>query len=145
MPGVTAAFAAPAGMGVSLTERGVTDTLVFATGASRVGDGLPDRSRHALPGTTLVLYLAIKNGSAICANLLASGLPPETAVRVVAKASTAQEGRIETTLGGLTTDLTSHGINGAAVIFLTIPKPAVSEQQPNSPPAPLRPSDARQA
>lgn len=122
VPGVTAAFAAAAGMGLSLTERGVTDTLVFATGASRDGDALPDWSRHALPGTTMVFYMGVRNGPAICANLLATGLPADTAVRVVAEASTAQEGRVETTLGRLAADLAAQGIDGAAVIFLTIPK-----------------------
>ena len=57
VPGVTAAIAAAAEIEVSLTERGVTDTLVFASGASRDGDALPVWSRHALPRTTLVSYM----------------------------------------------------------------------------------------
>ena len=138
VPGVTAAFAAAAGMGVSLTERGVTDTLVFATGASRDGDALPDWSRHALPGTIMVFYMGVKNGGAICANLLATGLPSDTAVRVVAEASTAQEGRIETTLGQLTAELAAQGIDGAAVIFLTIPKAANDGQIAHPTPASRR-------
>lgn len=122
VPGVTAAFAAAAAMGVSLTQRGTSDTLVFATGASRDGDALPDWSRHALPGTTLVFYMGVRNGAAISANLQATGLPASTLVRVVAEASTAQEGRFVTTLGDLATDLAAQDITGAAVIFLTVPK-----------------------
>ena len=126
VPGVTAAFAAAASMGMSLTERGVTDTLVFATGASRDGDTLPDWSRHALPGTTLVFYMGVQNAATICANLLSTGLPAHTVVRVVAEASSAQEGRLDTTLGTLAESLVDHGITGAAVIFLTVPKAAQS-------------------
>jgi uroporphyrin-III C-methyltransferase len=124
VPGVTAAFAAAAGMGVSLTQRGVSDTLVFATGASRDGDALPDWSRHALPGTTLVFYMGVRSGAGISANLLASGLPASTVVRVVAEASTAQEGRFTATLGNLAEDLAAQNITGSAVIFLTVPKTA---------------------
>ncbi len=102
----------------------MTDTLVFATGASRDDDALPDWSRHALPGTTLVFYMGVRNGPAICANLLATGLPADTAVKVVAEVSTAQDGRVETTLGRLIADIAALDNDGAAVIFLTIPKTA---------------------
>ena len=152
VPGVTAAFAAAASMGMSLTQRGVTDTLVFATGASRDGDLLPDWSRHALPGTTVVFYMGVQNAPAICANLLATGLPGNTVVRVVAEASSAQEGRLDTTLGNMAADLTAQNITGAAVIFLTVPKAlvtapqaAVNAPKPSLAPAPPRPSDKRQA
>ena len=125
VPGVTAATAAAAGLGLSLTERGVSDTLVFATGAARDGDALPDWARHALPGTTLAFYMGVRSGAAIRGNLLAAGVAAETPVRIVTDASMPQSTTCSTTLADLPQTLADRGVRGSAIILLTVPKVAV--------------------
>lgn len=91
VPGVTAASAAGAALGRSLTERGATDRVVFATGTCRPGDPAPDWGACLAPGTTLALYMGVGNLREIRANLLAAGVPPTAEVEIVCKASTPEE------------------------------------------------------
>jgi uroporphyrin-III C-methyltransferase/precorrin-2 dehydrogenase/sirohydrochlorin ferrochelatase len=65
VPGVTAACAAAAALGQSLTERGVSDTLVMATGTGSADNPLPDCVRHASPGTTLAFYMSVGQAARI--------------------------------------------------------------------------------
>lgn len=122
VPGVTAASAAAAALGQSLTARGVTDTLVIATGAVRDGDQMPDVTRHALPGTTLALYMAVGSGPMLAAHLLAAGLPGGVAVSISYEVSTARAATVTTTLAEMAVTLASDARRGAAVILLTIPR-----------------------
>ena len=69
VPGVTAACAAAAQTGISLTERGVSDTLVLSTAACRAGDPLPDCTRHMQPGTTTVFYMSAGQATRLRAGL----------------------------------------------------------------------------
>ncbi|TMV51736.1 uroporphyrinogen-III C-methyltransferase, partial [Thioclava sp. BHET1] len=75
VPGVSAALAAGAALGRSLTERGETDRLVMATGMCREGDAAPDWAAMVQPGTVLALYMAVRQAGALRAQLVASGLP----------------------------------------------------------------------
>ena len=52
VPGVTAASAAGAGVGGSVTERGVAKTLVVATGRGRADERRPEATGLSGPGTT---------------------------------------------------------------------------------------------
>ena len=122
VPGITAASAAVAGLGLSLTERGVSDAVVFASGASQEGDALPDWSRHAVPGTCLVFYMCAGNAPAIRANLLAAGLCAQTPVRIVTDAATPRVCAHETTLAALNATMLANRVGGNAIILLTIPK-----------------------
>ncbi|KMK68014.1 siroheme synthase CysG [Puniceibacterium sp. IMCC21224] len=122
VPGITAASAAAAALHRSLTERGQTDTLVFATGACRAGDPQPDWGRHAREGTTLAYYMAVGAASEVQASILASGVGPQAEVHIAASVSTPRQQLVSCTLGTLPATLTAHAIRGQAVLLVRVPK-----------------------
>lgn len=101
VPGITAALAASAELGVSLTRRGQARQVTFAT--ARVGEGeLASQWAAALAQSdTAVLYMGVKQAAAISATLLAQGKAPDTPVMVVANASLPDCQRWATTLAAL--------------------------------------------
>lgn len=126
VPGVTAACAAAARANISLTERGVSDTLVLTTGMSQEGDPLPDCCRHGRPGTTLAFYMSVGQAARIRAGLLSMGMPDAAPVTVAAEVSKPTDRIITCTLGSLPDVLGREGIDGCATILITWPKPADS-------------------
>ena len=111
VPGITAALAASAELGVSLTRRGMSRSVVFVT--PRVGDGEDpaDWIRSAAAADTAALYMAAGQAPAIAASLIAGGLQPDTPVAIVANASLPEMKRTATTLGALqrAPEPTTHG------------------------------------
>ncbi|MDK3017792.1 uroporphyrinogen-III C-methyltransferase [Pseudodonghicola flavimaris] len=122
VPGVTAAFATAAHAGMSLTERGVSDTLVLTTGMSRAGDPLPDSLRHAGPGTTLALYMAVGQAARLRDGLIAAGLPADAPVRIGVEVSKPTERQLTCPLGVLPETLAQDGVRGIATILVVWPK-----------------------
>jgi uroporphyrin-III C-methyltransferase len=90
VPGVTAALAASAELGVSLTQRGTARSVAFVT--PRVGEGTQESSwiRAALAADTVAIYMGAGESEAIAAALLGAGKPPSTPLAVVEGASTPQ-------------------------------------------------------
>lgn len=120
VPGVTAACAAAASAGATLTERGVTDTLVLSTGTGQDG-ALPDTVRAAGPGTTLALYMAVRQAGRISRDLMALGLLPQTAVHVAVDVSKPSERHISCAVSRLEPELRAHGVTGCAAIIVKWP------------------------
>ena len=87
VPGVTAALAASAELGVSLTRRGVSRSVAFVT--PRVGAGEKDNDwlRVALAAETVALYMGAGEAGAIAAALIAAGKPAGTPVAVAESVS----------------------------------------------------------
>lgn len=91
-PGVTAASAAAASMGLSLTLRGLARKLVFVTAHARAGEELDlDWQALADPDATLAIYMGKAAAGAISHNLITAGLAPDTPVTLVESASLPQE------------------------------------------------------
>lgn len=93
VPGVTAAFAAAARLGVSLTHRDHAHSVRFVTGHSRKGE-LPsdlDWQGMADAATTLVFYMGGRTAPMIARNLMDKGLPPSTPVVAVAGVTRPEE------------------------------------------------------
>jgi len=101
VPGVTAALAASADLGVSLTRRGEARSVAFVT--PRVGEGMRESSwvRAALAADTVAIYMGAGEGGAIAAALIAAGKQPTTPVAVVEGASMPETVVTYGTLGGL--------------------------------------------
>jgi uroporphyrin-III C-methyltransferase len=101
VPGVSAAFAASAELAVSLTERGVSRSVLFAT--PRVAADQPDSGwiEAALAADTAALYMAGENAREIALRLLARGKPPETPAALVSSASLPERRAELSTLGEL--------------------------------------------
>ncbi|SIO06149.1 siroheme synthase CysG [Vannielia litorea] len=118
VPGVTAASASAAARGRSLTERGATDRVVFATGTCRAGDAAPDWGALCTPGTTLALYMGVARAAEIEANLLAAGVPATAEVEITCSASTAAERHLACTLSDLARTVTGEAVANPAIILV---------------------------
>ncbi len=122
VPGVTAASAAAACMSQSLTERGRTDTVVFATGTCRPGDPSPDWAMHVRPGTTMAIYMGVRTAPQIRQALLSQGVDPETDVDIATEVTTARERLISTTLADLPETLRAHDVTGVSLLLIRVRK-----------------------
>ncbi len=100
VPGVTAACAAAAAARSFLTERGVTERVIFATGHRRAGDST-DWAATAAPGTTLACYMGVAGAGVMQRGLIAAGWPADSAVEVISRAQTPQERVMSCPLSGL--------------------------------------------
>ncbi|MEM6693739.1 MAG: siroheme synthase CysG [Pseudomonadota bacterium] len=118
VPGVTAASAAAAAQGQSLTERGKTNRIVLATGTGHNGQFADAALACAEPGTSAAIYMGIRQAAAIRAGLIERGMPSSTMVTVAANVSKSSEQIIETPLHSLPESLEASGITGDAVIML---------------------------
>ena len=101
-PGITAASAAAASSGISLTLRGLARSLTFVTAHARAGDALElDWQALAAPHGTLAIYMGRAAAGVIAARLIAAGRSPETPVLIVVNASLANERIIRGRLSAL--------------------------------------------
>ena len=102
VPGITAAFAVAASLKTPLTDRNSASKLILATAHHAANKTAPVAWEGAFPAdSTLVLYMPGRDFAALSASLLAVGIPPETPVAAVSKASTPEEQVTATTLAGL--------------------------------------------
>jgi uroporphyrin-III C-methyltransferase len=97
VPGVTAACAAAAGLGVSLTLRGVARDVNFVT--PRVGTGEAAAADRANRADTLVVYMAGQLLEELALRLIDEGRPANTPLVVVENVSLPNERRWTGTLG----------------------------------------------
>ena len=106
VPGVTAALAAAATLGASLTRRGFARTVAFLTPRVGKGETASEWLPAALGADTVVLYMAAGASRMIATALIEAGNPASTPVALVESASLPGEQRLFTTLAALVeTDL----------------------------------------
>lgn len=117
VPGVTSAAAAAASARQFLTERGLTERLILATGHLR-HDGVQDWRASAQPGTSLACYMGVAQAGVLQAGLLEAGWPAEALLTIVSKAQTAEERVFHGRLGDLERLCTAHpGLNPAMLLL----------------------------
>ena len=98
-PGITAASAATASLGTSLTLRAEARRVTFVTAHARKGDPLDlDWDSLALPDTTLAIYMGKAAAAEVSRQLIAHGLPCDTPVAWVENASLPSERQFTTRL-----------------------------------------------
>lgn len=91
-PGVTAASAASASLGQSLTLRGTARRLTFVTAHTQKGKVLAlDWQALADPQATLAVYMGKSSAPQVADGLIAAGLPGSTPVALVENASLPDE------------------------------------------------------
>jgi len=119
IPGITAAFAVAAALKTPLTDRTKSSKLIFATAHHAAGKVELSPSWHGtLPSdATLVIYMPGRDFETLAADLIASGVPPETPCTAVSRASTTDEQLHHATIA----TLTSEPIGPAPVILLVGP------------------------
>jgi uroporphyrin-III C-methyltransferase len=87
VPGVTAASAAAAELGVSLTRRGLSRHVVFVTPRAAEGERGNDWATSVLAADTAVLYMGAGLADAISSELIGRGKPADTPIALVENAS----------------------------------------------------------
>ncbi|HXR09785.1 MAG TPA: uroporphyrinogen-III C-methyltransferase [Candidatus Acidoferrales bacterium] len=101
VPGITAAFAAAAAAQIPLTDRRLASRLAFVTNHhSRQKDGV-GWGDLATADTTLVVYMPGDDAARHVAELLESGLRPETPCALISRAGLAGQQILRTTLAGM--------------------------------------------
>lgn len=129
--GISAAFAAAAALGASLTHREHCHGVSFVT-AHTADHGEPDWAALARSGTTLAIYMGMARRGAIAASLLRH-LPASTPVAVVQAASQPGERRLLTTLGAWGADAETPEAGAPGVILVG---PALAEAAAGVEPVP---------
>ncbi|MGV8985359.1 MAG: uroporphyrinogen-III C-methyltransferase [Cypionkella sp.] len=130
IPGVTAACAAAASAQSFLTERGLTERVVFATGHRRAGE-VTDWSACAAPGTTLACYMGVAGVAVMQRGLLDAGWPDLCPVEVISKAQTPDQRILRGDLGGLTDLCLGQGNLNPAILLIRWPAKASSPFAPH--------------
>lgn len=116
-PGITAASAAAASIGQSLTRRGLARRLVLVTAHTRRGQVLDlDWQALADPQATLAIYMGKAAAPAVARGLIAHGLSADTPVTLVENASLPSERIISTCLGSLPVTAMALGTGPALIL-----------------------------
>ena len=129
VPGITAALAASAQLGISLTRRGVARSVTFATPRIGPHEVESDWLASTLAADSAVLYMAAGQAPQIATALIAAGRSHSTPVAIVENATLENERRIFTDLAGLTAS--TLNFDGPAVLCIgqVFAVPAVARAQ----------------
>ena len=129
LPGVTAASAAVAAIGQSLTRRGRNAGVRLLTGHDVRGFADQDWRALGAPGAVAAIYMGKRAARWMQGRLLMHGAAPATDVTVVENASRPEQRVIATTLAELPASL--DGVDGPAVILLGLAPRAAAAVLPD--------------
>ncbi|HKW36286.1 MAG TPA: uroporphyrinogen-III C-methyltransferase [Burkholderiales bacterium] len=132
VPGVTAAAAAAAELGVSLTRRGLSRHVVFVTPRAAEGERGNDWAGSVLAADTAVLYMGAGLATAITSELTARGKPADTPVALVENASLPEQRVLLGTLAELPALALQTRDGPAIVLFGEVLKTAPGLRRPAS-------------
>ena len=129
VPGVTAATAAAAELGVSLTRRGLSRHVTLVTPRAAEGERGNDWAAAVLAADTAVLYMGAGLATAISAELIARGMSAGTSVALVENASLPGSRALVGTLADL--PALAHRVGGgpATVLFGEVLRDATTAEQ----------------
>jgi uroporphyrin-III C-methyltransferase/precorrin-2 dehydrogenase/sirohydrochlorin ferrochelatase len=132
VPGVTAAHACAARIGLPVTLREHVRHFSVVTGAT--ADGAPDLDWQALasPGAAFAVYMGVGNAPLLRGHLLAAGADPAAPVVIVENGTLEAERAVATTLADLTDCVAAQAIAGPAVIFVGLDWDAAGLCRPES-------------
>ena len=117
IPGITAALAASAEMGVSLTRRGLARSVAFVTPRVGKGERQSNWVSAVLHADTAAIYMGAGEAAAIARALMDAGKPPSTPVAVIENASLPGASRHLGTLARLE-EVAARGSGGPSLILL---------------------------
>lgn len=127
VPGITAASAAAASVGASLTQRGRNSALTILTGHDVKGFAEQDWAKLARPGSAAAIYMGVRAARFIAGRLLMHGAAADTPVTIAANVSRVNQQLTATTLAGLAALSDEKAISGPAVLLYGIaPKQATA-------------------
>ena len=119
--GVTAGIAAPAAAGIPVTHRGLARGVTLITGHTRDGAAPDWKALAALvqaAGTTLVIYMGMKNIAAMCNELQRAGLSAATPAAAVQSGTCDGQRHVTATLATLAAAVAGARLASPAVIVI---------------------------
>ncbi|MYH57768.1 MAG: uroporphyrinogen-III C-methyltransferase [Boseongicola sp. SB0675_bin_26] len=117
IPGITAASAAAAGIGRSLTRRGRNSSVRLITGHDIEGYAEHDWRALARPGEVAAIYMGKKSARFLQGRLMMHGAAPDTPVAIVESATRADQRIIASELAYLSEDIAAAGMTGPALVI----------------------------
>ena len=130
VPGITAASAAVASIGQSLTKRHRNASVRFLTGHNMQGFADHDWAALAKPNEVAAIYMGKKSARFVQGRLIMHGADQNTPVTVIENASRPDQRVLSTTLAHLPTDLAEANMIGPALTFFGLAPRATSEIAP---------------
>ena len=91
VPGITSAVAAPAAAGIPVTYRGLSAHFTVVTGHRQRGETPVNWRALGEGGGTLVVLMGVAHRGEIADELMAGGLPGDTPVAAIRRASTPEQ------------------------------------------------------
>ncbi len=126
-PGLTAASAAVAAIGQSLTRRGRNTSVRLLTGHDMAGFADHDWAALARPGEVAAIYMGKSSARFVQGRLLMHGAGRATPVTLVENASRPDQRILATTLDQLATDLAAAALSGPVLtLYGLTPRAAAS-------------------
>lgn len=120
VPGITAAVAASSYVGIPLTHRNTSSSIVFLTGHED-----PEKKNLAVKwrdfarlDATLCIYMGMGRLPEIVSELLAGGMDPATPAAVVEWASLPRQRSLLSTVGELVDDVAARGLAAPAIVMI---------------------------
>ena len=101
VPGITSSVAAPAAAGIPVTHRGLSAAFTVVTGHRQPGETPVDWRALARVGGSIVVLMGVAHRAEIAAELIAGGLPHDTPVAAIHRATTPEQTVARTTLADL--------------------------------------------
>jgi uroporphyrin-III C-methyltransferase/precorrin-2 dehydrogenase/sirohydrochlorin ferrochelatase len=127
VPGITAASAAVASIGQSLTKRHRNASVKFLTGHDMKGFADHDWAALARPNEVAAIYMGKKSARFVQGRLIMHGADRDTPVTVIENASRPDQRVLSTTLAHLPADLTDADMTGPALTFYGLAPRAAAE------------------
>ncbi|RZU02199.1 uroporphyrinogen-III C-methyltransferase [Rivibacter subsaxonicus] len=118
VPGITAGIAAPAAVGIPVTDRRCAPGVAFVTGHTQDGGAGADWSALAASRLTLVVYMGVAHAAAIAQALVEGGRAPDTPAAAISAAHTPQQRQVRATLATLASALAAHGVKSPAILVI---------------------------
>jgi uroporphyrin-III C-methyltransferase/precorrin-2 dehydrogenase/sirohydrochlorin ferrochelatase len=132
VPGITAAHACAARVGLPVTLRERVRQFSVLTGTTADGEPEHDWRALAAEGAAFAIYMGVGNAPLLRGNLLAAGAAPDTSVVIVENGTLPTERAIATTLQDLSDAIAQLGIAGPAVIFVGLDWQDAGLQRPEA-------------
>ncbi|WP_374310375.1 uroporphyrinogen-III C-methyltransferase [Dongia sp.] len=120
VPGISAGIGGLAYAGIPVTHRDCNSAVAFVTGHDATGE-IPDSvdwASLAKGAPVIVLYMALKHIERIAERLIAGGRGAHEPVAIIAKATTAEQRVLETSLSRAAQDVAEAGIEPPAMVVV---------------------------
>lgn len=117
VPGVTAAHACAARIGLPITMREKVRQFSVVTGTTAEGEPELDWAALSNPDAAFAVYMGVANAPLIRGRLLAAGAAPDTPVVIVENGTLPGERVLTTRLADLTDCMMERAVKGPAIIY----------------------------